>query len=120
MGRTCPLELNIRPYGDVLIRSAGGVLNTSVGDVPWRYMWRQYGAVLRTSYFNVLRTSAEDNLRMSIGNVPWRYIEDNKGTSIRSFLTKTSGRPRDVILPSGFEVRVVTHEELPPINLLNS
>ena len=120
MGRTCPLELNIRPYGDVLIRSARGVLNTSVGDVPWRYMWRQYGDVLRTSYFNVLRTSVEDDLRMSIGNVPWRYIEDHKGMSIRSFLRKTSGRPRDVILLSGFEVRVVTHEELPPINLLNS
>ena len=37
VGRTRPLELNIRPYGDILITSAGDVLRTSVGDVPWRY-----------------------------------------------------------------------------------
>ena len=38
VGRPRPLELNIKPYGDVLITSAGDVLNTSVGDVPWRYI----------------------------------------------------------------------------------
>lgn len=34
----CPLELHIKPYGDVLITYAGDVLKTSVGDIPWRYM----------------------------------------------------------------------------------
>ena len=34
VGRTCPLELNISPYWDVLITSVGDVLKTSVGDVP--------------------------------------------------------------------------------------
>ena len=34
---TRPVELNIRPYGDVPITSAWDVLNTSVGDFPWRY-----------------------------------------------------------------------------------
>ena len=33
-----PLELNSKPYGDVLITYAGHVLKTSVGDVPWRYI----------------------------------------------------------------------------------
>ena len=47
VGRPRPLELNIKPYGDVLITSVGDVLNTSVGDVPWRYI--------------------EDNMGMSIG-----------------------------------------------------
>ena len=32
------LELNIRPYGDVLIPSAENVFKMSVGDVPWRYI----------------------------------------------------------------------------------
>ena len=38
VGGTHPLELNIRPYEDVLIRSVGDVLKTSVGDAPWRYI----------------------------------------------------------------------------------
>ena len=38
VGRTRPLMLNIRPHRDVLITSAGGVLKTSVGDVPWYYI----------------------------------------------------------------------------------
>ena len=36
--RTCPLELNIRSYGDILITSAGDVLKTLIGDVPWSYI----------------------------------------------------------------------------------
>ena len=35
---TRPLELQIRPYWDVLVTSAGNVLKTSKGDVPWRYI----------------------------------------------------------------------------------
>ena len=38
VGTARPLELNTRPYGNVLIKSAGEVLKTSVGDVPWRYI----------------------------------------------------------------------------------
>ena len=34
-GRKRPLEVNIRPYGDALITSAGDFLKTSVRDVPW-------------------------------------------------------------------------------------
>ena len=36
VGRTRPVELNIRQYGDVLITSVGDVFKTSEGDVPWR------------------------------------------------------------------------------------
>ena len=35
VGRPHPLELNIRQYVDTLLTSAGDVLKTSVGDVPW-------------------------------------------------------------------------------------
>ena len=38
VGRTRPMELNIRPYGDVLTASAGDILKTSLGDIPWRYI----------------------------------------------------------------------------------
>ena len=34
VGRTRTLDLNIRPYGDVLITSAKDVLKTPIGDVP--------------------------------------------------------------------------------------
>ena len=34
VGRTRPLELNIRPYENVLITSAGDVLKTLAGDDP--------------------------------------------------------------------------------------
>ena len=54
---------------------------------------RQYGDILRTSYFNVLRASVED--------IPWRYIEDHMGTSIGRLFWTSPGRPLDVILPSG-------------------
>ena len=62
----------------------------------------QYEDVLRTSYFNALRTSVEDVLRTSVGDVPWRYVEDHIGTSIERLLGTSSGRPRDVILLSGY------------------
>ena len=39
VGRTRPLEINIRPYGEVLITSTRDVFKTSVGNVPWRYIW---------------------------------------------------------------------------------
>ena len=51
------------------------------------------GRVLTTSYFNVLRTY--------VGDVPWHYIEDHTGTSIGRLLETSSGRPRDLVLPSG-------------------
>ena len=38
VGRARSLELQIRPYGDVLVTSAGDVLKTPAGDVPWRYI----------------------------------------------------------------------------------
>ena len=43
VGRTRSLELNIRPYVDVHIMSAGEVAKTSVGDVPWHYMRTIWG-----------------------------------------------------------------------------
>ena len=43
VGRTRPLELNIRPYGDVFTTSVGDVLKMSVGDVPWRYIYDGMG-----------------------------------------------------------------------------
>ena len=103
------MEVNIRPYGDVLITSAGDVLKTSVRGLPMALHIGQYGDVprtlrwyvLRTLYLNVLRTSVEDVLRTSIGDIPWRYIEDHMGTSIGRLLMTSSGRPRDLILPSG-------------------
>ena len=39
--------------------------------------------------------------------VPWRYIEDHMGTSIGRILGASSGRPRDVILPSGMHMKRV-------------
>ena len=38
VGKTRSLELNIRPYGDILITSAEGILKTSIGNVSWRYL----------------------------------------------------------------------------------
>ena len=61
----------------------------------------QYGDVPRMLRWYVLRTLVEDVLRTSIGDIPWRYIEDHMGTSIGRLLMTPSGRPRDVILPSG-------------------
>ena len=61
----------------------------------------QYGDVLMTLHWDVLRTSYFKVLRTSVGDVPWRYIEDLLGTSIGHLLRSSSGRPRDVILPSG-------------------
>ena len=46
------------------------------------------------SYFNGLRTS--------IGDVPWHYTEDHIGTSIGRLLGVSSGRPQNLILPSGW------------------
>ena len=61
----------------------------------------QYGEVFRTlrwddhrtPYLNVLRTLAVD--------FPWCYIEDDMRTTIGCLLATSSGRPRDIILPSG-------------------
>ena len=52
VGRKCPLELQIRPYGDVLVTSAGDLLKTSAGDVPWHYIEDHMG----TSFVGVIRT----------------------------------------------------------------
>ena len=43
---TRPLELQIRPYWDVLVTSAGHVLKTSTGDVPWRYIEDHMGTFI--------------------------------------------------------------------------
>ena len=40
-------------------------------------------------------------------DVPWRYIEDHMGTSIGRILGASSGRPRDVIFPSGMHMKRV-------------
>ena len=99
VGRTHPLELNIRLYGG----HPHNVCRRRPQDVgrghPMALYIGQYGDVLRklhwdvlwTSYFNVLRTLVEDVLRTSAKDVPQRQIEDHMGTS--------SGRPRDIILP---------------------
>ena len=47
-----------------------------------------------------IHTSVEDFLRASSRDVPWRYIENHMGTYIGHFLGMSSGRPRDVILPT--------------------
>ena len=60
--------------------------------------------VLKTPYFNVLRTLVEGVYRKSVGDVPWLYIEDHMGTFIGRLLGKYSGRPQDVILPSGYRL----------------
>ena len=59
--------------------SAGDVLKTSIGDVPWSYIWAVWDVlrtlhyeVVRASYCNNLRTSVKDALRMSVGDIPWR------------------------------------------------
>ena len=67
------------------------------GDVLRTFHWN----VLRKSYFNFLRTSVEDVVRASVGDVPWHYIEDHMGTCTGRVLGTFSGRPRDVLLPSG-------------------
>ena len=36
--RASLLELQIRPYGNVLVTSLGDVIKTLAGDVPWRYI----------------------------------------------------------------------------------
>ena len=105
VGRTRPLELQIRPYRDVLVTSAEDLLKTLAGDVPWCHTMRTssglyIGTSFGTSYFNVQRTSLEDALRATEGDVPWRYIEGHIRTSIERLLETSSGRPRDVILPS--------------------
>ena len=106
VGKTHSLELNIRPYGDIHIMSAG---NVGRGRSMVLYI-RQYVDVLRTlhwdvprmSYFNVLRTLVEEVLRTSVGNVPWRYIEDHVEMSVGRRLETSSGRPRDVIVQGGW------------------
>ena len=70
------------------------------GNVRRMLLWD----VLRTSYFNVLRAFVEDVLRTSVRDVPWRYIEDHMETSIGRLLGTSSGRPRDVILPSALSL----------------
>ena len=62
----------------------------------------QYWDVLRTLHWEVLRTSYFNALWTSVGDVPWRYIEDDMGKSIGRILGTSSGRPRDVILQSGW------------------
>ena len=61
VGRTRPLELNIRPYGDALITSSGDVLETFVGNVPWRYildgMGTSWGCYIGTSSGRHILTS---------------------------------------------------------------
>ena len=81
VGRGRPFVLHIEPYRDVPWTLQCHVLGTSVGDV--------------------LGTSARDVLRKSAGDVPWRYIEDHMETSIGRLSGTSSGRPRNVILPSG-------------------
>ena len=54
VGRTPLLELNIKPYRDVLITSAGDVFKTLVGDVPWHYIEDHMG----TSIGRLLGTSS--------------------------------------------------------------
>ena len=67
------------------------------GDVLRTLHWD----VLRTSYFNVFKTSVGDAFSMSGGDVPWRCIEDHMGMSIGHLLGTSTGRPREIILPSG-------------------
>ena len=108
VGRTSLLELQIRPYGNVLVPSSrkssrcrqGTSLALHIGhygDILRKLHWD----VFRMSYLNVQRTSVEDVLRTSAGDFPWRYIEDHMGTSIGHILGTSSGRPREIILPSG-------------------
>ena len=87
IGRTCPLELHVRPYGgspySICRRPPQNVcmgiaLALHVG--PYGNVLRaSYLVVLRTTYFNVLRTSLEDVLRTQSGIVRWRHIEDHMG-----------------------------------------
>ena len=49
---------------------------------------------------DVLITSARDVLKTLVGDASWRYIQDHMGIS--------SGRPRDVILPSGY-IHYIAH-----------
>ena len=97
VSRTLSLELNIRPYEDILIMYAED--KTSHG-VQYLNVFRMlHWDVLRRSYFNPLRTSVGDVLKTSVGDISWRYIEDQMWTSIGRLWT-SSWRLRDVILPS--------------------
>ena len=101
VGRTRPLELQIRPPGDVLVKSAVDILKTSAEDVLKTSTGDIPGDVLRTSYFNVQRMSVEDLLKTFEEDVSWRYIEDHMWTSKGRLLGTSSGHPRDINLPSG-------------------
>ena len=80
--------VKIGPYGDVLRTSVEDVHETSVGEVPWRYIWDHFH-VLGTSVGDVFRTLVGDVLRTLAGDVPWHYIKDQMGTS--------TGRPQNVL-----------------------
>ena len=69
---------------------------------------RQYGDVLRMLHWDVLKTPYFNVLGTLAGDVPWRYIEDHIETSVRCLLGTDSGRPWDVILPSGLFLLLFT------------
>lgn len=91
----------------VTYSTIGYVLRRSVQDVHGMSVGNALSVTYRTVlghpwklHFHILRTPAVD--------VSWRYIEDHMGTSIRHLLQASSGRPRDVILPSGISFYYIT------------
>ena len=97
IGRTHPLEVNIRTYGDVLIMSAEDVLKTLVGYAPWhyiqdsmrtspgRYTGTSLGRHISTSYGRRQRTSSGHRQETSLG-VTQQTIGGYPGTSFGDVL----------------------------------
>ena len=95
VGSTHPLELQIKPYWDVLVTSALEVLKTSAGDVPWRYiqdiMGTSSGRHISTSKGCRQKTSSRRSKRTFLGvtqrticghpkDVFWELPQDILGT----------------------------------------
>ena len=85
------MELNIRPYGDVLITAPGDRPQDVGRGRPMALHIGQYKDVLKTLHWNVLRTSYFNVLRTLVGDVPWCYIGDHMGTSIGRRLETSLG-----------------------------
>ena len=95
VGCTRPLELQIKPYWDVLVTSALEVPKTSAGDVPWRYiqdiMGTSSGRHISTSKGCRQKTSSRRSKRTFLGvtqrticghpkDVFWELPQDILGT----------------------------------------
>ena len=79
--------------------------------VTYRTLWGHLQDVTLRCPQEVIFQCSKDFGRESpqdiAADVPWRYKEDHMGTSIGRILGTSSGRPQDLILPSGMHMKRV-------------